>query len=136
MGERVGDIGVAVWIALEKAHQGEVSHLASQWLDSANPAPGYLADALTRLTRGSPAVDNWLSPPRTRDAQKVLLTDTGRARYTALCQVYTFSTQTGHRHRRPQAASSPALAIVKQLHDHAKPQGSAFHQTASVRTRH
>lgn len=87
MGERVGDIGVAVWIALEKAHQGEVSHLASQWLDSANPEPGYLADALNRLTH-SGQLALAAADPQSPDARRVTVTDAGRARYEALCRVH------------------------------------------------
>lgn len=50
MNDCIGDIGVAVWIALRRAHQGGVTNLAGQWRDCGSPVPGYLADALDRLT--------------------------------------------------------------------------------------
>jgi hypothetical protein len=78
---------VAVWIALRRAHQGGVTNLAGQWLDSASPVPRYLADALDRLTSsGQLALAD--PDPESCGARRVTVTDTGCARYVTLCQVH------------------------------------------------
>ncbi len=87
MSDRVGDIGVAVWIALRRAHQGGVANLAGQWFDSGSPVPGYVADALDRLTSaGQLALAD--PDPEFCGARRVTVTDTGCARYVTLCQVH------------------------------------------------
>lgn len=85
--DRGGDIGVAVWIALRKAHQGAVTNLAGQWRDSGSPVPGYLADALDRLT-SSGQLALAVADPQSCGARQVAVTDTGWARYVTLCQIH------------------------------------------------
>ncbi len=83
----VGDIGVAVWIALGRAHQGGVTNLAGQWLDCDHPVPGYVADALDRLTSsGQLALTD--PDPQSCGARRVTVTDTGCANYVTLCQIH------------------------------------------------
>jgi len=100
--DRVGDMGVAVWIALRKAHQGGVTNLAGQWRDCGSPVPGYMADALNRLTdSGQLALAD--PDPEACGARRVTVTDTGYARYVTLCQVHTSSPDSG----RPPAETAP-----------------------------
>ncbi|MGH3771899.1 MAG: hypothetical protein ACRDRW_10960, partial [Pseudonocardiaceae bacterium] len=88
MSDRVGDIGMAVWIALGRARQGGASNLAGQWLDCGSPVPGYVADALDRLTN-SGQLTLAVADPESCDARRVTATDAGCARYVALCQVHS-----------------------------------------------
>jgi hypothetical protein len=83
----VGDIGVAVWIALGRAHQGGVTNLAGQWRDFGSPVPGSVADALDRLT-SSGQLALAVEDPKSCGARRVTVTDAGRARYVTLCQVH------------------------------------------------
>ncbi len=99
--DRVGDIGVAVWIALGKAHQGGVTNLAGQWCDSGSPVPSYVADALDRLT-SSGQLALAVPDPESCGARRVTVTDTGCARYVTLCQVH-HSPDSG----RPPAETAP-----------------------------
>jgi hypothetical protein len=93
----VGDIGVAVRIALRRAHQGGVTHLAGQWFDCGSSVPGYLADVLDRLVRsGQLALAD--PDPESCGARRVTVTDTGCARYVTLCQA----------HHSPGSGRSPA----------------------------
>jgi hypothetical protein len=72
----VGNIGVAVWIALGRAHQGGVTNLAGQWRDFGSPVPGYVANALDRLTSSGPlALAN--PDPESCGARPVTVTGTG-----------------------------------------------------------
>jgi hypothetical protein len=101
--DRIGDIGVAVRIALGRAHQGGVTNLAGQWRDCGSPVPGYLADALDRLTsRGQLALADPDPDPESCGARPVTVTDTGCARYVTLCQVHN-SPDSG----RPPAETAP-----------------------------
>jgi hypothetical protein len=97
----IGDIGVAVWIALRRVHQGGVTNLAGQWRDSGSPVPGYLADALDRLT-SSGQLALAVADPESCGARRVTVTGTGRARYVTLCQV-RHSPDAG----RPPAETAP-----------------------------
>ncbi len=38
--DAAGDIGVAVWIALRRVHQGGVTNLTGRWRDRGSPVPG------------------------------------------------------------------------------------------------
>jgi len=85
--------GVAVWIALHRAHEGGIANLQGHWLDSGSRVPGYVADALDALD----ALDGLVSAgllawggedPESCHALRVIVTDTGCARYVALCQVH------------------------------------------------
>ena len=102
MNDRIGDIGVAVWIALRRrAHHSGVTNLASQWRDYGSPVPGYLADALGRLTsRGQLALA--VEDPESCGARRVTVTDAGSARYVTLCQIH-HSPDSG----RPPAETAP-----------------------------
>lgn len=97
----IGDVGVAVWIALRSAHQGGVTNLAGQWRDSGNPVPGYVADALDRLTSSGQLVLT-VADPESCGARRVTVTDTGYVRYVTLCRVHN-SPDSG----RPPAETAP-----------------------------
>jgi hypothetical protein len=93
---------VAVWIALRKAHQGGVTNLAGQWRECGSPVPGYVADALDRLTSSRQLALADPDPESSGGVQRVTVTDTGRARYVTLCQVHD-SSDSG----RPPAETAP-----------------------------
>jgi hypothetical protein len=63
MNNRIGDIGVAVWIALRRAHQGGVRTWQARGVTAAVRVPGYVADALDRLTSSGQLA---LADPETR----------------------------------------------------------------------
>jgi hypothetical protein len=79
--------GVAVWIALRRAHEGAVANLQGHWLDSGRRVPGYVADALDRLT-STGLLTLGEADPESCGARRVTVTDTGCARYLALCQIH------------------------------------------------
>ncbi|MDQ3764858.1 MAG: hypothetical protein M3460_26085 [Actinomycetota bacterium] len=85
--DRTSGSGIAVWIALHRAHQGAVTNLAGHWLDSGRPVPGYLATALDRLTR-----DRLLTLSDVDlvscGVRRVIVTDAGCAGYVALCRMH------------------------------------------------
>jgi len=85
--DRIGDIGVAVWIVLRRAHHSGVTNLAGQWRDCGRPVPGSVADALDRLT-SSGQLALAVADPESCGARRVTVTDTGCARYVTLCQVH------------------------------------------------
>ncbi|MGH8968058.1 MAG: hypothetical protein ACRDXB_22415, partial [Actinomycetes bacterium] len=85
--DRAAEFGVAVWIALRRAHEGEVANLAGQWLDSGRRVPGYLADALDQLTSAGLLALGELDP-QACGVRRVTVTDIGSARYVALCQIH------------------------------------------------
>ncbi len=100
--DRVGDIGVAVWIALGRTHQGGITNLAGRWFDCGHPVPSYLAGALDRLT-GSGQLALADPDPQSCGARPVTVTDTGYARYVTLCQVHS-SPDSG----RPRVETAPS----------------------------
>ena len=103
-----------MWIALRRTHQGGVTNLAGQWLDSGSPVPGYVADALYRLTRiGHLALAD--PDPESCRARPVTVTDTGYARYVTLCQI----------HNSPDSCRPPAEAAPSGRPDTTTPVDSA-----------
>lgn len=80
------------WIALRRAHEGGVTNFEGRWLDNGRPVPGYLTDALDELThRGLLALAE--ADPRSCGVRRVTVTDTGSARYVALCQTHNPGTR-------------------------------------------
>ncbi len=87
VGDRAPESGVAVWIALRRSHEGGVANLAGQWLDSGRRVPGYVTDALDQLTSTGLLVLGEVDPEAC-GVRRVTVTDTGSARYVALCQIH------------------------------------------------
>ncbi len=88
MTDRAPVSGLAVWIALRRAHQGGVANLAGQcWLDSGHRVPGYVADALDELTSAGLLVLGEVEP-KACGVRRITVTDTGCAHYVALCQIH------------------------------------------------
>lgn len=79
--------GVAVWIALRRAHQGGVATLQDHWFDSGRPVPCYVADALDGLTRTGMLMLGE-EDPEACGVRRVTVTDAGCAHYEALCQLH------------------------------------------------
>jgi hypothetical protein len=86
--DRAPGSGVAVWIALRRAHRGGVANLAGHWLDSGRPVPGYLADALDGLISAELLALAPDADPESGGVRRVTVTDAGCVRYLALCQVH------------------------------------------------
>ncbi|MGH3822457.1 MAG: hypothetical protein ACRDRA_06405 [Pseudonocardiaceae bacterium] len=87
MSDREPASDLATWIALRRAHEGGVANLEGQWFDSGRPVPGYLANALDGLTnRGLLVLAD--ADPRSCGVRRATVTDTGSARYVALCQTH------------------------------------------------
>ena len=85
--DRALESGVTVWIALRRAHEGGVASLKSQWLDSGRQVPGYVAEALDRLISGGLLVLGE-AEPESCGVRRITVTDSGCARYVALCQIH------------------------------------------------
>ncbi len=79
--------GVAVWIALRRAHQGGIANLQGHWLDSGSRVPGYVADALDELTSAG-LLTLGEEEPESCGVRRITVTDTGCAHYVALCQIH------------------------------------------------
>ncbi|MGH3841428.1 MAG: hypothetical protein ACRDS0_08315 [Pseudonocardiaceae bacterium] len=87
MSDREPGSGVAVWVALRRAHQGRVATLAGHWLDSGRPVPGYVAEALEELLRGG-LLTVGESDPQSCGVRRITITDAGSAHYVALWQTH------------------------------------------------
>lgn len=87
MGDRKSVLGVAVWIALRRAHVGGVSNLVGRWLDSGRQVPGYVADALDELISAELLVLGKVDL-NSCGVRGVTVTDSGSAQYVALRQVH------------------------------------------------
>ncbi|MGH3764875.1 MAG: hypothetical protein ACRDTX_06970 [Pseudonocardiaceae bacterium] len=86
MSDREPGSGVAVWVALRRAHQGRAT-LAGHWLDSGRPVPGYVAEALEELLRGG-LLTVGESDPQSCGVRRITITDAGSAHYVALWQTH------------------------------------------------
>ncbi|MGH3927972.1 MAG: hypothetical protein ACRDTT_34770 [Pseudonocardiaceae bacterium] len=83
---------MAGWITLRRAHRGGVGNLDGWWLDSGHRVPGYVADALDRFTRtGLLALGE--ANTESCGVRRVTVTDTGCARYLALCHIHNATTK-------------------------------------------
>ncbi|MGH4008681.1 MAG: hypothetical protein ACRDTH_11105 [Pseudonocardiaceae bacterium] len=87
MSDHTAEPGVAVWIALRRAHQGGMANLAGQWLDSGHRVPGYVADAMDELT-GAGLLRFDEEDPDACGARRITVTESGCVHYVALCQVH------------------------------------------------
>ncbi len=87
MSDREPDSGVAVWIALRRAHQGGVATLQGHWFDSGRLVPGYVAEALDGLIHAGLLVLGE-EDPEACGVHRVTVTDAGSAHYVALCQLH------------------------------------------------
>ncbi len=87
MSDREPGSGVAVWIALRRAHRGGVAKLPNCWLDAGRPVPGYVADALEELTRGGMLVLGEVDL-QSCGVRRVTVTDAGSAHYVALRRIH------------------------------------------------
>ena len=74
------------WIALRRVNDGGVARVDEWWLDWGRRVPGYVTDALAELYRRELVV---LGDPDLAAGcmARAALTDSGSARYVALCQV-------------------------------------------------
>jgi hypothetical protein len=87
LSDRALGSGVAVWIALRRAHEGGVAHVSGQWLDSGRRVPGYVADALDRLASVGLLTLGEVDP-QACGVHRITVTDTGSAQYVALCAIH------------------------------------------------
>ena len=77
---------LAVWIALRRARRGGVAKMADCYLDHGRPVPSYLTDPLDELT-GAGLLTLAAGDPAIGGLRRVAVTDSGHARYVALCRV-------------------------------------------------
>ncbi len=79
----VSDPRLSEWIVLRRVHDGGVAKVAGVYLDHGRPVPGHLTEVFDRLTWNGLLVVAEGEP--IGELRRLSLTDTGQARYTALC---------------------------------------------------
>ncbi|MGH3695722.1 MAG: hypothetical protein ACRDRX_17320 [Pseudonocardiaceae bacterium] len=87
MSDREPGSGVAVWIALRRAHRGGVATLAGAWLDSGCPVPGYVAEAWEELVRGG-LLTLGEADLQSCGVRRATVTDAGSAHYVTLRRIH------------------------------------------------
>ncbi|MGH3939920.1 MAG: hypothetical protein ACRDTG_15075 [Pseudonocardiaceae bacterium] len=71
------------WMALRRVHRGYIAKWGDRYLDAGRPIPGHIAEALDALTEAGLVLLAEANPLAGR-LRRATMTDSGRARYTAL----------------------------------------------------